>query len=171
MFGFGHFLFPRSQKINFEKSGPKIERKCPYLPFSWGIVLFGEGLEPKNNLVGQENPKCPGRMNTSHKQETSIIYVTYVSTAYSSSAKEAGSHGRWFAPHQATIPPKAWPVWRGHANARARRRPAVSCGGQWAGCRCNIYDTAVCFVDYRSMLTRVLCELFFAADTSSQRKK
>ena len=30
-----------------------------------------------------------------------------------------------------------------------------------AGCRCNIDDTAVCFVDYCSMLTRVLCVLLF----------
>ena len=30
-----------------------------------------------------------------------------------------------------------------------------------AGYRCNIDDTAVCFVDYCSMLTRVLCVLFF----------
>ena len=39
---------------------------------------------------------------------------------------------------------------------RGRRRPTTkSCGGVLAGCRCNIDDTAVCFVDYCSMLTRV----------------
>ena len=30
-----------------------------------------------------------------------------------------------------------------------------------AGCRCNIDDSAVCFFDYCSMLTRVLCVLLF----------
>ena len=39
------------------------------------------GLEWNNNPVGQENPSYPGRMDTSHEQETSIIYVTYVCTA------------------------------------------------------------------------------------------
>ena len=44
---------------------------------------------------------------------------------------------------------------------RGRRRPAKSCGGVLAGCRCNIDDTAVCFMDYCSMLTRVLHVLFY----------
>ena len=43
--------------------------------------MFFLGLEWNNNLVGHENPSCPGRMNTLHEQETSIIYVTYVCTA------------------------------------------------------------------------------------------
>ena len=56
---------------------------------------------------------------------------------------------------------KAWPLRRGHANAWPPRRPAKSCGGGLAGCRCNIDDTTVCCVYYCSMLTRVLCVLFF----------
>ena len=57
--------------------------------------------------------------------------------------------------------------------SRPRRRWAKSCGGGLAGCRCNIDDTAVCFVDcYCSMLTRVLCSpFFFAADATGQRKQ
>ena len=43
---------------------------------------------------------------------------------------------------------------------RGRRRPEKSCDGVLAGCRCNIDDTAVCFVDYCSMFTRVLQVLF-----------
>ena len=90
-------------------------------------------------------------MNTSHEQQTSNIYATYVRT----------SHRRWSAPHQATTrtSPKAWPMRRGHANARLPRRPAKSCGGGLAGWRCHIDDTAVRFVDYCSMLTWVLCVL------------
>ena len=120
------------------------------------------GLEWNNNPVGQENPSYPGRMDTSHEQETSIIYVTYVRTAHSSSEKKSGSHGRWFAPHQAPISPKAWPVWRGHANARPPRRPAKSCVAGLAGCRCNLDDPAACFVDYCSMLMWVLCAVSFS---------
>ena len=45
---------------------------------------------------------------------------------------------------------------------------ATSNGGGLAGCRCNIDETAVCFV-----LTRVLCVLFFffPTDATGQRKK
>ena len=52
------------------------------------------------------------------------------------------------------ISANALPAWRGNANARPRRRPAKSCGGGLAGCRCNIDDTAACFVDYCSMPTQ-----------------
>ena len=40
------------------------------------------GLEPNNDYVGQEDNRiyCPGRMNTSPEQETSIICVTYIRT-------------------------------------------------------------------------------------------
>ena len=104
-------------------------------------------------------------MNASHGQEISIIiYITYIRT----------SHGRWFAPHRVTtrFSPKAWPSRRGCANARPPQRPATSCGGGLTGCRrCNTDDTTVCFADYCSMLTRVLCVLFFfAAGVSGQRK-
>ena len=44
---------------------------------------------------------------------------------------------------------------------RGRRRPVKSCGGVLVGYRGNIDDTAVCFMDYRSMMTRVLCALLF----------
>ena len=48
-------------------------------------------------------------------------------------------------------------MWRGHASARSRGRPANPCGGGLAGCTCNIDDTAACFVGYRwSILTQVL---------------
>ena len=59
---------------------------------------------------------------------------------------------------------RARPVRRGHASARSRRSPAKPCGGGFAGCTCNIDDTAACFVDYRwSILTLVPCpvSLFF----------
>ena len=63
--------------------------------------------------------------------------------------------------HQVTTrtPTKTWPVRRGHANTRPPKAEKVMrrCLG---GCRCNIDDTAVCFADYCSMLTRVLQALF-----------
>ena len=94
---FGYFLFPRSQKIiSFQKSGTQKWTKVPISPSFWGIGFVFLGLEPNNNLDGQEDPNCPGRMNTSHEQETSIIYRTYVSylrTAYRTSDNETGSYG------------------------------------------------------------------------------
>ena len=62
-------------------------------------------------LLARKNRVVPGewthRMSKNPASSTSRIYVRT-------------SHGRWFAPHQATTrtPPNAWPVWRGHANAR-----------------------------------------------------
>ena len=49
---------------------------------------------------------------------------------------------------------------------RGHRRPVKSCGGFLAGCRCNIDETAVCFV-----LTRVLCVCCVFFSTTGQRKK
>ena len=46
------------------------------------------------------------------------------------------------------------------------RGPAKSCGGGSAGCRCNIDETAVCFV-----LTRVLCVLFFFLRPVSEKRR
>ena len=103
------YIPPIAKNDNVQKNLHNFRRKCPYRHEFWDWFL---GLEWKNNLVGQENPSCPGRMNTSCQQETSIIYVMYVRT----------SCGRWFARHHATArtSPKAWPVpvRRGHANAR-----------------------------------------------------
>ena len=45
-------------------------------------------------------------------------------------------------------------MWRGYANVRSLPRPAKSCGGGLAGCRCNIDYTAECFVDYCSVRRR-----------------
>ena len=70
-----------------------------------------------------------------------------------------------------TISAKAWPVRRGHANARPRRRPAKSRAGGLAACRCNNDDTAACFVDYISMLARVLCVLFFLLQSLAVSEK
>ena len=41
----------------------------------WDWVWSGTGLECNNNLVGLDNPSCPGRVNTSPK-ETNIIDST-----------------------------------------------------------------------------------------------
>ena len=50
--------------------------------------------------------------------------------------------------------------------------PAAICAGGLAGCTSNIDDTAVCFADCCTKLTRLLCVLFvFAADASGQRTK
>ena len=80
MVGFGLFLFPRSQKtINFQKTGPKIEPKCPYLPFFSLRLLFGVWNRTKI-MLSRTTRNCPWRMNASPEQETGIIYVTYVRT-------------------------------------------------------------------------------------------
>ena len=98
-------------------------------------------------------PEEPELTRANEQQETSIICVTYVRT----------SHGRWFAPHQATrTSSKAWPLRRGHANATRPRRPAKSCGGDLAGYRCHIDVTAMYFVDW---------VLFFFLQTRAVRKK
>ena len=41
----------------------------------WDWVWSGTGLECNNNLIGLDNPSCPGRVNTSPK-ETNIIDST-----------------------------------------------------------------------------------------------
>ena len=146
------WLLPRSHKIiNFQRTASSIGRKCPYLNNFMGLGLFFWVWNGTTILLARANEHI-ARARKQHQLRR---------TAYSSSEKEVGSHGRSFAPHQATISPKAWPMWRGHANARPPRRAAKSCGGGLAWCRCNIDETAVCVVDYCSMLARVLCALFF----------
>ena len=105
-------------------------------------------------------------MGTSHEQETSNISVTYARTAYYSSDKEAGSHGRWFAPHQSTISPKARPCQR-EAAAKAGKAMRRRVGRV----QMQHHDTAVCFVGYCSMLMRVLCAVFFLLQTRAVGEK
>ena len=98
-FGFIFFYSPDPPQISTlqKKTGSKIGRKCPYLQFVFGLGLVYWVSEWTNNLVGQENPSCPGRMNTSPEQETRIVYVTYVRTANSSREKGGSSRDRWFS--------------------------------------------------------------------------
>ena len=75
----------------------QIGPKGPYLPFLFFLWFWNQ----TTIVLARTTQNCPGRMNTSHEQETSIIYLRHVCT-HSVSEKEAGSHGRWFAtPHQA----------------------------------------------------------------------
>ena len=57
-------------------------------------------------------------------------------------------------------------MWRSHVDARPRLGPAKSRGGGLAGCRCNIDETAVCFV-----LTRLICVLFFFLRPVSEKSR
>ena len=148
MVEFGLFLFPRSQKIHLKtkKNKKKMDQSAHIFHFGGDWVCFLGGWNRTITVLARTTRNCPWRMNTPHEQQTSIIYLRHVCT-HSVSKKMAGSHGIWFAPPHTPsyyhFSPKAWPVWRGHANARLRRRPAKSCGGWLAGCRCNIDDTAV----------------------------
>ena len=100
--GFGQFLFSRSRKIiNF----PKIRTQNRTIwPVSSrknriGFCFFG-GLEWNNNLVGQEIPSRPARMNTTHEQRTgSSLYATHTHSVQKE--PEGGRHGTGVAsPHQ-----------------------------------------------------------------------
>ena len=119
-------------------------------------MFWGFGTE-QQSCWPSTTRNCRERMKTSHGQENSItIYVTYVCMNAQRTAAARRRPARvadGIAPHEGTISAKAWLVWRGHANTRPRRRPAKSCSGGLAGCRCNIDDTAAC--DYCSILTRV----------------
>ena len=113
------------------------------------------GLNPNSDYAGQEdNGNCyaPGE----------IMHRLTKNPAYSASrmyAPRVMPH-RYTPRHYNYLSRTACPC--GEAmHARPRRRQAKSCGGGLAGCRFNIDDTAVCFVDHCSMLTRVLRVLFF----------
>ena len=127
MVGFGHFLFPRSQKIiNFQNRDLKwaqtghIFEICSDWVWFLGLVL---GLEPNNNLVGQEKPSCPGRMITTREQETIIMYtMCHVPTAhsvYSSVVVRVGGHGMVCVTH---LPITPWHRPRGEAMPTPGRR-------------------------------------------------
>ena len=107
-------------------------------------------------------------MNTSHEQEASKIYVTYVRTACSSSEKEASSHGRCFAPHSAIISPKAWPVWRGHKSTRGRRegRPSHAVEG-WQRADATSMTPPSALLTTAACEASALCVIFFGG---GQRK-
>ena len=53
--------------------------------------------------------------------------------------------------------------------SRPRQRPAKSCGAGLAGCRCNVDDTALCFVDYCSGCC--VCCSFHAVHATGRQKK
>ena len=95
-------------------------------------------------------------MNTSREPETSIICVTYVYTRRTRLHNKLLSH-------------------QGMASvARPCQREAAANAGKVMRGRVgrvqNIDDNVVCFIDYCSILTRVLdvAVFFFAADASSQ---
>ena len=164
---FRRFLFPRSQKKDqLPKTASHFGRQCPYRHEILELGLFFWGLAWANTVVGQEKPCRPGRMNTSHEQETTVIYFTYICT-YTHWMADGLRHTKLLlVPHQRHGPcGEAMPT-------RGRRRPAKSCGGVLAACRCNIDDTAVW------LWTTAACErgcseccFVFAADASGQRKK
>ena len=108
-------------------------------------------------LLARTTRNCPGRMNTSPEQETSIICVTYVRTK---GQRYTLRHYNYQVSHEGQA------LWRSHADARPRLGPAKSHGGGLAGCRCNIDETAVCFV-----LTRLICVLFFFLRPVSEKSR
>ena len=133
---------PKNNQL-LKQQDPKSDQR-PYLPFFVGFAV--SGLEPNNNYVGQDNPHCPGRMNTSPEQESSIIYVTHVRT----------KDHRYTPRHYNYLSRRAGPC--GEAmptRGRGERRLSRAAEG-WQGADANIYETAVRFV-----LTRLLCVLFF----------
>ena len=156
-------LFPRSQKkIKFRKQDPKSDQNAHNFLFLSGLLF--RVWNRTIIMLARTTRDCPGR----------IKYR--LSKKPASSTSRTGMCAPRVMRHRCTPRhislTKGRPLWRGHAHARPRRTPAKSCGGGLAGCRCNINKTTVCFVDYCSMLTRVLCVLFFfAADATGKRKK
>ena len=139
MVGFALFLFRRSPKIiDFQKNRTQNRPKTPISSFffSLGLLFLGLGTEQQLCLARTAR-NCPRRRNTSPEQETSIICVTYVRTK---GQRYTLRHYNYQVSHEGQA------LWRSHADARPRLGPAKSHGGGLAGCRCNIDETAVCFV-------------------------
>ena len=76
MVGFGLFLFPRSQKIiDFQKKRTQNRTKTPISSIFFSIG-FAFGVWNRTIIMLARTIRiCPGRMNTSPEQETSIIHV------------------------------------------------------------------------------------------------
>ena len=132
--GLAYFYFPGPKtESTFKKTGPKIGPKRPYLSILGGLGLLFWVWNRTIVPWAKTTRNCPGRMNTSPEQETSITYV------------RTKGHASFHASIRIKLSlTKGRPLWRGHAGARPRRRPAKSCGGGLAECRRNIDDTAVC---------------------------
>ena len=103
-------------------------------------------MEWNNDLVGQENLSSPGRMNTSHEQEpassTSRVYAHRTSAATRREVRMAWQMV-YVTPSYLT---KARPVMSTRGRREGWRSHVAICGGGLAGRRCNIDDSAVCFV-------------------------
>ena len=129
--------------------------------------MFFWGLEPNNSLVGQESPvllRANEHIAWVRNQHNNLHHVyMYAQGTAATRRRQArmahGLHHTILLSHQGMA-----------RMARPRQRRAKSCGGGLAGCRCNIDDTAVCFVNC-SMLTRVLCVVFFLPQTRAIKKK
>ena len=79
--GLAYFFSPGPKKQSTsKKTGPKIGPKRPYLPLFFGLGLLFWVWNRTIIMLARTTLNCPGRMNTSPEQETSIIYVTYVRT-------------------------------------------------------------------------------------------
>ena len=79
-FGFAISNPPIHNNMNSQlakKQIPKSDESAHIFVFFWIGFRF-LGLEWNNNLVGQENPSCSGRVNTSHEQETSTYSCTVI---------------------------------------------------------------------------------------------
>ena len=111
--------------------------------------------------MAQENPSCPGRMDTSNAQETSTIYVTLRKYAQRTTAAK-GRHANTSDGLRNTRAPshQVMACVARAGNARPPRRPAKSSGEGLTGCRSNIGGTAGCFfeqVDACALLAVLFC--------------
>ena len=59
------------------KDNPHIWTKTPISSAFFGVLVCFFGFGTEIRMLARTTRNCPGRMNTSPEQETSIIYVTY----------------------------------------------------------------------------------------------
>ena len=168
MHGFGLFLLLRSQKVvNFQKNSSTQTQNRTKVPMSsiWGGIVFLGGLEPHNNLAGQDNTQLP-RANGHIAWERNQNHLS-TSRMYAQRQRE-GAKLAWqmvctTTPSYYHLSPKTWPVWWGHANApkgnRVMRRMVgrVQMQHRW-------HRGAVCVVEYLTAACWRGCSVcFFSA--------
>ena len=169
---FGHLLFPRSRKMIKFKQWNLNRTKLPISSNFEGIGFGFLGLELNNNLVGHENPNCPGGMNTSLEHQTIIIYGTYAQrtgAARKQARMAEGLHQRKLLSCKRHGPCDEVMPTRGRREDRqsraadgSRRADATSMTPSCAlPTTCNAACRREC----------PLCFFFPAADASGQRKK
>ena len=125
-FGFVIHIPPIQKQTQRPKIGFQDRTKCPYFRFCW-IGLCSCVSNGTIILLGRRTPVVPGE--GPHRMSKNQHHLRNVCT-HSVQQQRGGGRLAWqmvcAAPsYQLT---NAWPMWRGHVNARPPRRPTKSCG-------------------------------------------